>query len=91
VRVVGILNCTPDSFSDGGLHREIDVAVAAGCRMWEQGAWAVDVGGESTRPGATRVPLDVELRRVIPVVSKLVDAGVRVSIDTMKLRWLAPA
>ena len=82
--LMGILNVTPDSFSDGGVHFDAGVAVAAGLRMVEEGADFVDVGGESTRPGAEGVPVDEELRRVIPVVKALASEGVKVSIDTMK-------
>ena len=80
-RIMGILNVTPDSFSDGGRHAD---PVAAGLALHEAGADMVDVGGESTRPGAAPVPLDEELRRTIPVVAALAKAGVPVSIDTMK-------
>jgi len=81
--VMGILNVTPDSFSDGGQWLEPDLAVRRGREMIDEGADIVDVGGESTRPGADAVPTDVELDRVIPVVEAL--AGqVRVSIDTTK-------
>jgi dihydropteroate synthase len=82
--VMGVLNVTPDSFSDGGEWLESDVAVQHGIALRDQGADLVDVGGESTRPGAARVPIDVELARVIPVVTGLVAAGVVVSIDTMR-------
>ncbi len=82
--VMGILNVTPDSFSDGGRFEVIDDAVAHGFALAEAGADVVDVGGESTRPGATAVPADEELRRVVPVVEKLAEAGVVVSIDTTK-------
>ena len=81
---MGVLNVTPDSFSDGGHHPTVDAAVAHGLAMAEQGADWVDVGGESTRPGAEPVPEDEEVRRVVPVVEQLVDAGIRVSIDTRK-------
>ena len=81
--VMGILNVTPDSFSDGGQWLEPDLAVRRAREMIDEGADIVDVGGESTRPGADAVPADVELDRVIPVVEAL--AGqVRVSIDTTK-------
>ena len=80
--VVGVLNVTPDSFSDGGRHLEPEAAVAAGRRMSAEGAALVDVGGESTRPGAASVSLDDELRRVLPVLEGL--RGVPVSIDTTK-------
>jgi len=82
--VLGILNVTPDSFSDGGRFLDFDAAVACGLRLVEQGADIVDVGGESTRPGASRVDETEELRRVIPVIRALADAGVRVSVDTMR-------
>lgn len=82
--IMGILNTTPDSFSDGGVHIEPDRAVAAGLEMASAGADIVDIGGESTRPGATPVPVDLELSRVLPVVAGLSAAGVNVSIDTMK-------
>ena len=80
----GVLNVTPDSFSDGGRWAHPDDAVAHGIALAAQGADVVDVGGESTRPGSHRVPVDVELARVSPVVAGLVAAGVVVSIDTMR-------
>jgi dihydropteroate synthase len=80
---MGVLNVTPDSFSDGGRWLDPGAAVAHGLRMAEEGADVVDVGGESTRPGAEAVDLDEELRRVIPVVAALAP-HVRVSIDTRK-------
>lgn len=82
--LVGILNVTPDSFSDGGEHADPEAAVAHGLALVEDGAAIVDVGGESTRPGARPVELDEELRRLMPVVERLVDAGVMVSVDTYK-------
>ncbi len=82
--VMGVLNVTPDSFSDGGLHLDPVSAVAHGIALRDQGADLVDVGGESTRPGAQRVPVEEELRRVLPVVEPLADAGVVVSIDTTR-------
>ncbi len=82
--VMGVVNVTPDSFSDGGRWFERDEAVAQGLRLVAQGADLVDVGGESTRPGAARVEREEELRRVLPVVSALAEAGVVVSIDTMR-------
>jgi dihydropteroate synthase len=81
---MGILNVTPDSFSDGGRLSGPEAAVAAGIALHESGADIIDVGGESTRPGATPVPIDEELRRTIPVVEGLARAGIPVSIDTMK-------
>ncbi|WP_422934914.1 dihydropteroate synthase [Sinomonas sp. P47F7] len=80
--VMGILNVTPDSFSDGGQHTTADSAIAAGLRMFYGGADIIDVGGESTRPGAEDVPEDEEQRRVLPVVEALVKAGAVVSVDT---------
>jgi len=82
-RILGILNVTPDSFSDGGLHDSTDAAVAHGLAMREAGADLVDVGGESTRPGAERVSVEQELDRVLPVIRGLVEQRVGVSIDTM--------
>jgi dihydropteroate synthase len=82
--VMGVVNVTPDSFSDGGSWFEPDAAVAHGLELVAQGADLVDVGGESTRPGAARVPQDEELRRVLPVVRELAAAGVVVSVDTMR-------
>ena len=82
---MGIVNVTPDSFSDGDLFAGDPVAaVEAGLRQWEQGAAFVDVGGESSRPGAEGVTESEELRRVVPVVAGLAERGVRVSIDTVK-------
>ncbi len=82
--VMGILNVTPDSFSDGGRWLDRDQAVAHGVAMRDAGADLVDVGGESTRPGAGRVEPETELARVLPVVRELVAAGVCVSIDTTR-------
>jgi dihydropteroate synthase len=82
--VVGILNVTPDSFSDGGRYLRAEAAIRHGLRLVAQGADLVDVGGESTRPGASRVPFAEELARVLPVVRQLAAAGVLVSIDTMR-------
>ncbi|OJG06794.1 Dihydropteroate synthase 1 [Pseudonocardia autotrophica] len=82
--VMGVLNVTPDSFSDGGRYDRTAAAVDHGSLMWESGADYVDVGGESTRPGAERVPVTEELRRVVPVVERLAAAGVAVSIDTTR-------
>ncbi len=81
---MAILNVTPDSFSDGGSYGSTRAAIDAGLRMIDEGADLVDVGGESTRPGAIPVPLEEELDRAIPVVEGLARAGVRVSIDTYK-------
>src|SRR5215207_4989496 len=83
--VMGIVNVTPDSFSDGGRFLDVDAAVAHGIDLARQGADVLDVGGESTRPGASPVPADEELRRVVPVVERLSAAtNVPVSIDTTK-------
>jgi len=82
-QIWGVLNVTPDSFSDGGRYRDPLAAVAHARRLVADGADVIDVGGESTRPGAERVPGDVELQRVVPVVRALVEQGIRVSIDTM--------
>jgi dihydropteroate synthase len=81
--VMGILNVTPDSFSDGGDFLNLDSAVDHGLQLIADGADLVDVGGESTRPGAQRVKAEVELGRVIPVIERLCAAGVPVSVDTM--------
>lgn len=84
-RVVGILNLTPDSFSDGGIHAGVDDAVAHGVRMVEEGADMLDVGGESTRPGADEVSVEEELRRVLPVIEQLAArTAVPISIDTSR-------
>lgn len=80
--VMGIVNVTPDSFSDGGLNFEPETAIASARRMLEEGAAIIDIGGESTRPGAQAVGLDEELRRVVPVLEAL--AGAPLSIDTSK-------
>jgi len=82
--VMGVLNVTPDSFSDGGRFLEPDAAIAQGLALRAAGADLVDVGGESTRPGAHRTPVAEELGRVLPVVRALVAEGVWVSIDTMR-------
>lgn len=81
---MGVLNVTPDSFSDGGLHLDPAAAVSHGLAMVQQGAEIVDVGGESTRPGAEPVSDRVEMERVMPVVEGLCGEGVTVSIDTSK-------
>ncbi|HUZ38104.1 MAG TPA: dihydropteroate synthase [Streptosporangiaceae bacterium] len=81
---MGVVNVTPDSFSDGGSWFAADAAIARGLELTAQGADIVDVGGESTRPGAQRVSADEELRRVGPVIKALAGAGVPVSVDTMR-------
>ncbi|WP_432571924.1 dihydropteroate synthase [Kineococcus sp. SYSU DK005] len=83
-RVLGVVNATPDSFSDGGRHLAAADAVARGLALVAAGADVVDVGGESTRPGAARVDAAEELRRVVPVVRELAARGVAVSVDTMR-------
>ncbi|ADV26655.1 dihydropteroate synthase [Pseudoxanthomonas suwonensis 11-1] len=84
-RVMGIVNVTPDSFSDGGEHASAEAAIAHGLRLVEEGADLLDVGGESTRPGSQGVPVEEELRRVIPVIEGLAArAAVPISIDTSK-------
>ena len=83
--VMGIVNVTPDSFSDGGLFLEADAAIEHGRRLAAEGAAILDVGGESTRPGAEPVSAEEEVRRVLPVVDALAEPGWRVSIDTTKL------
>ena len=82
--VMGVVNVTPDSFSDGGQWYGAAAAIEHGLELVAQGADIVDVGGESTRPGAQRVPAEEELRRVKPVITELVRAGVVVSVDTMR-------
>lgn len=82
--IMGIVNVTPDSFSDGGAWFDADAAVAHALELVEQGAAMIDVGGETTRPGTERTPEDEELRRVVPVVARLAEAGVVVSVDTMR-------
>ena len=81
--VMGVVNVTPDSFSDGGVHADPDIAASAARRMVEEGAAIVDVGGESTRPGSVGVSSDEELRRIVPVLERLA-GDVPVSIDTAK-------
>lgn len=84
-RVVGIVNVTPDSFSDGGQHATTGAAIAQGLRLAEEGADVLDIGGESTRPGAREVTLDDELARVIPVIEALAErTSLPISIDTYK-------
>src|SRR6476469_7275878 len=80
--VMGIVNVTPDSFSDGGVHLQPAAAATAGWRMLDEGASIIDVGGESTRPGSEGVSADEELRRVVPVLESL--RGAPISIDTAK-------
>lgn len=89
--VVGVVNVTPDSFSDGGRYSDHDAAVAHGIDMISEGAALIDVGGESTRPGADRVDPDTECARVVPVIRDLAAAGVPVSIDTTRAAVAAAA
>lgn len=87
----GVLNVTPDSFSDGGLFLAPEEAVAHARELLAGGASVIDVGGESTRPGAPRVPVDEEQSRVVPVIGALVSEGITVSIDTMNAATAAAA
>jgi dihydropteroate synthase len=82
--VMGVVNVTPDSFSDGGRYLAVDDAVAHAEAMWAAGADLIDVGGESTRPGAERVPTDEEIRRVLPVIKILAERGIALSVDTYR-------
>ena len=82
--VMGVVNVTPDSFSDGGQHDTVEAAVAHGLRLLADGADILDIGGESTRPGATRPLVAEELARVVPVITELAGAGALVSVDTMR-------
>lgn len=86
---MGIVNVTPDSFSDGGLYSTTDRAIKHGLRLREEGADILDIGGESTRPGAIPVPVVEELARVIPVIEGLRGCGAALSIDTMKTEVMA--
>jgi dihydropteroate synthase len=83
MQVMGVVNVTPDSFSDGGLYLDVDAAVEHGRELLAEGAAILDIGGESTRPGADPVALDEELQRVVPVIERL--RGATLSIDTRKL------
>lgn len=89
--VMGVLNVTPDSFSDGGRYLDAADAIAHGLALADQGADLVDVGGESTRPGASRTSVEEELARVLPVIKSLTAAGVLTSIDTMRAEVAAAA
>jgi len=82
--IMGILNVTPDSFADGGRHNEFGAAVARGLEMIAEGVDIIDIGGESTRPGADRVSEAEEIERTIPVIAELAKHGVKISIDTMR-------
>src|SRR5689334_18174324 len=81
---MGVVNVTPDSFSDGGLFASVESAVAHGRALLADGADILDIGGESTRPGATRPLVEEELSRVVPVVTELASGGALVSVDTMR-------
>jgi dihydropteroate synthase len=81
--IMGVLNVTPDSFSDGGDFARTEAAVAHAVTMVAEGAEIIDVGGETTKPGAGRVPVEEEQRRIMPVIRELVGRGIRVSVDTM--------
>lgn len=84
MKIMGILNVTPDSFADGGRHDTYEKAVARGLEMISEGVDIIDIGGESTRPGAERVSPEEEQARVIPVIEKLSQTGIPISIDTMR-------
>lgn len=90
-RIMGVVNVTPDSFSDGGEAYPPSVAVARGLSLHASGADIVDVGGESTRPGAEPVPVEQELARVVPVVEELAGRGIVVSVDTRRARVMEAA
>jgi dihydropteroate synthase len=89
--IMGVVNVTPDSFSDGGRYLDPQAAIEQGRRLVHEGAQMLDVGGESTRPGADAVPVDEELRRVLPVVEGLATTGATISIDTSKAAVAAAA
>ena len=82
--VMGILNLTPDSFADGGRHNSFDAGVARAQEMIAEGVDIIDIGGESTRPGADRISVEEEQSRVLPVITELAKSGVKISIDTMR-------
>jgi dihydropteroate synthase len=88
---MGVVNLTPDSFSDGGLHADARAGIAHARRLVEEGADIVDLGGESTRPGAAAVPLEEERRRVLPVLEALAGGAVPVSVDTRKPEFMREA
>ena len=91
-KIMGILNVTPDSFSDGGRWNTLDRAIEHAEQMVKEGATIIDIGGESTRPGATPVPLDEELSRVIPAVEKISkEIDVMISIDTSQPKVMEEA
>jgi dihydropteroate synthase len=82
--VMGILNVTPDSFADGGRYNDFDTAISRGLEMIAEGVDIIDIGGESTRPGADRVSEEEEIARTVPVITELAKHGVTISIDTMR-------
>lgn len=90
-KLMGVVNVTPDSFSDGGLYLDPEAAIAHGLELAAAGAEILDVGGESTRPGAEAVPHDEEMRRVIPVIERLVAGNSQISVDTSKAAVAAAA
>ncbi|AKJ28912.1 dihydropteroate synthase [Caldimonas brevitalea] len=90
-RVMGIINVTPDSFSDGGLHADTRAALLQCERLLGEGADLLDIGGESSRPGAATLPLDEELKRVVPVLREAVRLGVPISVDTYKTEVMQAA
>jgi dihydropteroate synthase len=89
--VMGVLNVTPDSFSDGGRYLGLDQALEHARAMWARGADLIDVGGESTRPGASRVDADIEMQRILPVIKTLAAEGVALSVDTTRAAVAAAA
>ena len=89
--LMGIVNVTPDSFSDGGQHDQTDTAIAHARQLIAQGAHILDIGGESTRPGAAPVTLEIELARIMPVLEAVKDSGVAISIDTCKAEVMRAA
>ena len=91
MKIMGILNVTPDSFADGGRHDTYEKAVARGLEMISEGVDIIDIGGESTRPGAERVSAEEEQARVIPVIEKLSQTGIPISIDTMRAQTAGKA
>jgi dihydropteroate synthase len=90
-RVIGVLNVTPDSFSDAGEHLDPAQAIAAGLRLVEEGADIIDVGGESTRPGASAISPELEQVRILPVIRALAGQGLRISVDTRNAATMAAA
>ncbi|MBN6035088.1 dihydropteroate synthase [Amycolatopsis sp. 195334CR] len=88
---MGVLNVTPDSFSDGGRYLDLDAALAHAREMWARGADVIDVGGESTRPGASRVDAPTEIQRVLPVIRALAEEGMVLSVDTTRAAVAAAA